>query len=1020
MTNNRKICISQKVLTTAMAAIFASMSGNALAAQEDPDAAAASDLEEIMVTGSRVRAVSGMTAPTPVTTITLDELTGFNPGSTVAEQLDNLPQFFSTNTAQRGGNAVSTTAGGSYLNLRGMGQNRTLVLLNGSRIIAADANGSVNIDNFPQALMTRVDVVTGGASAAYGADAVAGVVNFVLDREFEGLKTRFSTGITEEMDGENYSFSVAGGKSFLDGRLHLIGSVDARQIDQIGPDNERWDNWNEVGHVRNPLWTSLTATPNVPQRITVPYVYPAIANPQGMITSSNTGFAYNRWTFTDDAKDIRPYTPGSYLSLTGAGAASNQAAGPEYNNYVASTSRGVRGNDVAQRSFFLAAKYDVTDQLSVNVQSIFGRSESNFYGQPSNITIPGAQYQWTIQQENPFLPARLKAEMVRLNLATINVNKTGNIYGPGLINIYDDRGDRSVGQLESHTVGFEFDFENGWNLTGNFQRGESTVASGILNVPRIDKFFMAMDAVVDPATGKTVCNIALRNPSSAELTAFMVGKKVSSPLTPDGVTASSPIGPLTPSECVPFNPFGLGNANLAAKDWIEEEGKKQDRILEQDFAELLLTGQVHEGWGAGPIGLAAGLTWRDESFDQVNFPGYGERGLLNAPTLGIRNIPIGFANAGNRSLHPFSAIGVGGGDNGVWEWFTELNVPIWEWDSGQSLGTTLAFRSSDYDKAGRQESWKLGLDAELFSDLRWRFTKSRDIREPNFAELYLTTTGGGSVIDPVFGTTNASLTSLGAPNLILGPEFGNTITTGLIYQPSFADWAEGIQVSVDWYEIDLIGAVNLYGNQRIVDDCFQTGAASACSLISRDAGTNTITRILNQYINAGNAQTRGVDLEMAYTMEPNFFGSEVESFSIRALAGFLGENSTKTAAGTTADQVMAQARPEYKATISSNYSVGPWGVMLQGTYDGDTTVLNTWNVTTFDVDDNTIPSQTVFSLAGMYTGDMSSGGQWRASLNVTNMFDRAPPAIAGAGGQSYSTSHDTLGRRYQLSLNMDF
>ncbi|MFN0002829.1 MAG: TonB-dependent receptor domain-containing protein [Pseudohongiellaceae bacterium] len=1018
MKKTSKFPVEQKILASAMLAIFSGMTSSAVTAQ-DANAAAAAELEEITVTGSRVRVVTGMTAPTPVTAITVAELINFNPGSTVAEQLDNLPQFFSTNTAQRGGNAVSTTAGGSYLNLRGMGQNRTLVLLNGSRIIPADANGSVNIDNFPSALMTRVDVVTGGASAAYGADAVAGVVNFVLDREFEGLKTRVSTGITEEMDGENYNLSVAGGKSFLDGRLHLIGSVDARQIDQIGPDRERWDNWQEWGHVRNPAWVSLTATPTTPQRITVPNVFGAISAPQGLITSTNANFAYNRWVFTNDAKDVRAYSPGSYLSLTGAGAASNQAGGQEYNDYVASNKRGVRGNEVAQRSFFLAAKYDVNDQLSVNVQSIFGRSESSFWGQPSNITIPGAQYQWTVQQENPYLPARLKAEMVRLNLSTINVNKTGNIYGPNLINIYDDRADVSIGQLASTTVGFEYDFENGWNLTGNFQRGESSVGSGLRNIPRIDKFFMAMDAVVDPASGKIVCNISLKNPSAADLAAFMVGKKVSSPLTPDGVTVSSPIGPLTPSECVPFNPFGLGNANLAAKDWIEDEGKKQDRILEQDFAELLLTGQVYEGWGAGPISLAAGLTLRDESFDQVNFPAYGERGLLNAPTLGIRNIPIGFANAGNRSLHPFSAIGVGGGENGVWEWFSEVNVPIWKWDTGQSIGSTLAYRSSNYDKSGRQESWKIGFDAQIVEDLRWRFTKSRDIREPNFAELYLTTTGSGTVIDPVFGTTNSSLTSLGAPNTTLAPEFGNTITSGFVYQPSFATWANGIQLSLDWYEIDLLGAVNLYGNQRIVDDCFQTKAASACNLISRDLATNTITRILNQYINAGNAQTRGVDFEVMNTVETNFFSNDTETFTVRALAGYLAENSTKTAAGTTLDALNSQGRPEYKATISTQYSVGSWGAMLQGTYDGATMNNNTW-VEGRDVDDNWIASQTIFSAAANYTGEMSGGGQWRGSFNVTNLFNRAPPIIAGAGGQSFSSSHDTLGRRYQLSLNMDF
>src|SRR5690606_37845027 len=167
------------------------------------------------------------------------------------------------------------------------------------------------------------------------------------------------------------------------------------------------------------------------------------------------------------------------------------------------------------------------------------------------------------------------------------------------------------------------------------------------NVPRIDKHFMAMDAVRHPTTGEIVCNIALRNPSPAELAQFMEGKRVSSPITPDGVEVDSPLGPLNPSECVPFNPFGIGNANLAAKQWIEDAEKKHYRVLEQDFAEMLLTGEVHQGWGAGPIALATGLTWRDEEFTQENFPSYGERGLLNAPELGIRGIPTGFANAGN-------------------------------------------------------------------------------------------------------------------------------------------------------------------------------------------------------------------------------------------------------------------------------------------------------------------------------------------------------------------------------------
>jgi outer membrane receptor protein involved in Fe transport len=968
-----------------------------------------------------------MAEPTPVTTMTVTELTELNPGSTVAEQLDELPQFFATPTAQRGGNAISTTAGGSYLNLRGMGLNRTLVLLDGTRIAPADANGSVNIDNFPTALMQRVDVVTGGASAAYGADAVAGVVNFVLDREFEGLRTRYSTGITEEADGENYNVSVAGGRGFLDDKLHLIGSVDLREIEQIGPDRARFsDWWKDWGLVRNPAWVSAAATPGVPQRITVPHVFGAQSSPQGLIISATPGFAYRNWTFTDDGSDIRPYAFGDYLSLTGvtpgAGALNNHSGGQEYKYYDLSTERtagrGVRGNDVTQRSLFFGVQYDVSERFTIQGQTISGRSESSFYNQPSNMTIPGSLYAWTITRENPYLPQRLAVEMDRLGMTSFQMTSAGIIDGPGLVNIYDNRGDRSVGELESHTIGFDFDINGNWQLSADYQSGESTVSTGILNVPRIDKFFLAMDAVVDPGTGEIVCNIALRNPSAAELAQFMEGRLLPSPIDPLGVPADSPIGPLNPQECVPFNPFGTGNANQAAKDWIVDAEKKQHRVLDQDFAEFLLTGVVSEGWGAGPLSLAAGLTWRDEKFTQINDPPYGERGVLNAPALGIRNIPSGFAGAGNRSLHPFSAIGVGNGDRSVWEWFTELNLPIWEWDSGRRLGSTFAYRSSDYKRAGRQDSWKIGFDAQIVDSLRWRVTKSSDIREPNFAEIFLTGTGGGSVIDRFRGNEqNNALTVLATSNPTLGAESGDTLTTGFVWQPQFADWIEGLQLSLDWYDINLSGAVAAYGAQRIVDDCFATGAASACDLIQRIATTDgsigPISRILNQNINADMAQTRGVDLEMIWAFE---------QFTIRGLFGRLHENSTTTAAGTTQDQRGAgqpSPRPKYSGLISGNYTTGPWGLMLQGSYYHKVMNNVTW-VEGRDVDDNWIASQTTFNFAASYTGEMANGMAWRAAFNVTNLFDREPSIVANANGQSLVTGHDTLGRRYQVSVNVDF
>src|SRR5690606_35077104 len=152
-------------------------------------------IEEVTVTGSRIERAVGFTSPVPVTAVTTEELTMLDPNTTLVDQLDALPQFFLTQSAQRGGGVLFGTAGGSYLNMRGMGDQRTLILIDGARTVPADRNSRVNIDNIPSALLQRVEVVTGGASAAYGADALAGVTNFILNREFEGLRFDVRTGM---------------------------------------------------------------------------------------------------------------------------------------------------------------------------------------------------------------------------------------------------------------------------------------------------------------------------------------------------------------------------------------------------------------------------------------------------------------------------------------------------------------------------------------------------------------------------------------------------------------------------------------------------------------------------------------------------------------------------------------------------------------------------------------------------------------------------------------------------------
>jgi outer membrane receptor protein involved in Fe transport len=979
-------------------------------------------IEELSITGSRIRQTDGMVSPNPVTVVTTTEISNFNPGASVSEQLDALPQFLNTQTAQRGGGSLFGDAAGSYLNLRNMGKQRTLVLFDGSRIVPADRASTVNVDNFPTALVRSVDVVTGGASAAYGADALAGVVNFVLDREFEGLKTSVSTGITERGDGFNWNFSVAGGVQVGE-RLHLIGSVESREIDQIYRTPQSLDNWNSIGWVINPEWKATDPPGTHPQRLTVPHAHQATQNAAGMITAP--GFSLNGYTFTADGRDVRPFVVGDFANRIGAGSNGMQAGGPEAAIAEQAFDGGPSGAEVVQRSAFGGLKYDITDRTQIFGQVMMGRTESNTYGRRGNPEM-GQQYFATAYIENPFMPEALRNAMIADNRTSIRIDKLGQLRGPNNHNFYDDRNDSNISQMWSASAGFTTLFPNDWELRGNYQYGESKLTSEGQNIARIDRWYMAMDAVRDPATGAIICNVQRYNPTPEQLAASMEGRTVATVQIgqyPDGVMpVDSPIvNDNAVRDCMPMNIFGEGNVSQAAADYVSTD-KKGLRFLDQHFAELLLTGELYEGWGPGAVSFAAGLTWRDEWFNQYATPLEMERGPANAPELGIRGISAG-TTGGNRSLHPFTATSWATGEFNVWEWFSELNVPVWESGSGnQRLDSTLAFRQSDYSLTGKVESWKIGTELQLMQDLRLRVTKSRDVREPTFGEQFEAGGAGANITDPVSNTTyTISMPSGGNPNL--RPEEADTLTAGVVYSPSFAPWIDGLQVSLDWYEIDVKDRVGSLGGQRILDEC-AGGAADLCALVTRSPVTGLVERILNVNLNVAAARTSGVDAEVRYDTDVDFIADKEENLTFRLFAGYLGENSVTTTVYR--DDVGSLASPEWSATATFGYDFGNYGIRVIQRYL-DSTIINSGGVfwrAGVEVDDNTISSQSITNLSLSYRGETASGASWVASFNATNLFDREPPIIPTesqrGGQQSVNSNFDTFGRRYQLSLNYNF
>ncbi|MEX2366424.1 MAG: TonB-dependent receptor, partial [Pseudohongiellaceae bacterium] len=996
-------------------------------------------LNEITVTGTRIPKTSGFTTPAPVTSLTIDELADFAPGNTIAEQLDALPQFFDTQSSQRGGQTLFGRAGASSINIRALGSNRTLILLDGSRIVPTDKRGTINVDLLPSALMRSIDVVTGGASAAYGADAVGGVVNFVLDREFEGLKITTGYGLHETGEGSQWQLEATGGKAFFDDRLHVVGSVQAREIDQIKPDWRRLDNYQFWGHITNPAWLSGDRT--VPQRLTRPWVVDTRVSPTGKIYG--TGTLLDNFKFNTPGTEITPFVLTEGACSPGRGCINTMAGGPESDvrKEAFNHSVGPSGSEVVARSFYTGFQYDVTDRLTLTFDAMAGRSESTTRGVGSF----NFSFVWNghIAVDNAFLPENVRQIMIDNDLEEFRMAKSGAF--DNTKEIGGNQEDINIFTQVQTVLGFDYQLPGlEWNLSGKWQQGESKRNSQGIERIRWDRAFLAMDAVRDPASGAIVCRVQLFNPTEEQLAASVEGQLSSRPIDPffdnsatsvqagnfagedanvNAVPLKSPIGlDNTIRDCVPYNVMGSGNPSPEAIDYVGTVRIGRG-FVEQDFAELLLTGDLYEGWGYGPISFAAGLTWRDQWFldgagpESVDALGPAQ----NVPELGIRGIPAGITG-GSPNLHAFSVVPNVGGELDVWEWFGELSVPIWEGsfinNQDQMLGLSFGFRQSDYNRTGSQDSWKVGLDFQVFSDLRLRFTKSQDVREPTFAELFDSQGGGVTVQDPRFDGASFTFTQVSGGNPNLRPEEAKSDVAGFVYQPSFASWIEGLQLSMDWYEVNIDGAVGTLGGQRIVDECELNNVQELCAQIIRNED-GQLTRVLNTFLNVARSKVEGIDMEVAYRMEPNFFNNNFESFNLRFLGGYINERSDAPFQGELFDVSGSRGIPKFTGVITGNYTVGPYVFQLQGRHIDSTTINPRW-VEGRDVDDNRVASSTWWNARLGYNAEMSNGSTWRVNFNIQNLFDREPPIIANGANQVLENSYDIYGRRYNLSIDYSF
>ena len=451
--------------------------GQAAPAQAEPDPAANS---EIIVTGTRV-ARAGYTAPTPMTVVGEAQIQAMAP-ATIADFVNQLPALAGSTTPRTTGPVSGDGLGGvNFLNLRNLGPVRTLTLLDGRRVVASATIGAVDINLLPTALIKRVDIVTGGASAAWGSDAIAGVVNFILDDKFEGVKAEIQRGISSRGDGATWRAEASFGTAFAGGRGHLVLSGSYGATDSIdSPTSRGW--YKAEKFIANPAYVAGNGQPKL---ILAPNVGLSVATTGGLITAGPL-----RGTQFLPGGTPAPFTFGSVSNFLMLGGTPNDISN------ITQLQAALK-----QTTAFANLDFDVSDNVTVYGQFNYGRAVSD------TISVPYFRLgNITIQSDNAYLDPVTRQAMATAGVTSFTMGRTNYDFGPALAH--------NVRTLYRGVGGIKGTFGKGWSWDIYYEYGQSKIKNLITVDPIVSRYNLATDAVINPANGQVVCRSTLTAPTN--------------------------------------------------------------------------------------------------------------------------------------------------------------------------------------------------------------------------------------------------------------------------------------------------------------------------------------------------------------------------------------------------------------------------------------------------------------------------------------------------------------------------
>ncbi|WP_158298530.1 MULTISPECIES: TonB-dependent receptor domain-containing protein [unclassified Sphingobium] len=927
----------------------AAPAGSPIPAPSSPPAPSDPPVEaDIVVSGSRI-VRDGFNAPTPISVIGAEQVQN-RAAISIGSVLQEAPAF---RPSQNPSAARTFTNSGYYADLRGLDANRTLVLVDGHRFVPTSNVGTVDLSLIPTFLVERAEVVTGGASAAWGSDAVAGVVNIILDHKLTGLRGEAQAGISEEGDGYNMKVALGGGTSFADGAGHIILGAEYSYDEGVGDNYTRDWGREEWWFVTNPNF----ATNGQPARIWTKNVHYASQTPGGLIATGplrGTAFAPDGTPFQfnfgevwgDDQIGGDGYGIGSWTGVN---------IRQPHERVVAMGRVSFESGDT---SFFAEGNYAHVDWT---VPSIGTRN----FGTQSPSTSAFSPI--VVSADNPFIPAATRA-------AIDNYNATRPAGAPALTSFQLGRfGTENFQQIVSKAnetarglIGAEGSFGGiKWDVYAQY--GQNRFIRGVIGQRIEANWRRAIDVVNVMQNGVSI-------PVCRDL------------LSPNAAIRNAAAG------CVPYNIFGTGTASEAAKAYVTGLSLQHQKTTQTVVAGNLQA-EPFSTW-AGPVSIATGIEYRRET-------------LLSIPS------PLEAARAFSSANSAFVD-----GSFDVKEGYVELLVPLAaDRPFFRHLDVNAAARYADYSGAGSVWTWKAGVNWSITDEFRVRATRSRDVRAPNLTEMFTPERNQNArIIDPV---TNAAYTvrTFSVGNRNLEPEVANSLTAGFVYQPQ---WASGLQLSVDYYDIDIDGVINTSVAQVVLDSCV-AGDASRCAFITRPVADGPITEMVTPYLNLNRFQTSGVDIELSYRMplgagnlSTRLLATYVWDYRLTDTTGAIdrsGQNGTPVNGGT-----VGMVDLTMNATIA--YDTDDFGVNLQARYINDgkiDTAAVPGTATSLNI--NRIPSRIYFNLGGKLVLTRSEDNDRKVELfgTIDNLLDTDPPFPSFDG-----TYYDLVGRAYRLGVRFRY